>query len=164
MNTIPRPLAKSGPTEDILRQCGHRAKALFNVLNWKNWVIYEIFIDFNVTTFVSVCQMFVSVTLHIYMSHSVYLFYIFLFILYQLTKNVSWQWAQPTLHMPGIDRTGGVMGLGARLIIRLQFGLGQAIRCEELLHISRQLQGHRTYFFPGGAFLMGCVTNKKEKQ
>lgn len=33
MNTIPRPLAKSGPTEDILRQCGHRAKALFNVLN-----------------------------------------------------------------------------------------------------------------------------------
>jgi hypothetical protein len=35
MNTIPRPLAKSGPTEDILRQCGHRAKALFNVLNYK---------------------------------------------------------------------------------------------------------------------------------
>jgi len=35
MNTIPRPLAKSGPTEDILRQCGHRAKALFNVLNCK---------------------------------------------------------------------------------------------------------------------------------
>lgn len=33
MNTIPLPLAKSGPTEDILRQCGHRAKALFNVLN-----------------------------------------------------------------------------------------------------------------------------------
>lgn len=33
INTIPRPLAKSGPTEDILRQCGHRARALFNVLN-----------------------------------------------------------------------------------------------------------------------------------
>lgn len=33
MNTIPRPLAKSGPTEEILRQWGHRAKALFNVLN-----------------------------------------------------------------------------------------------------------------------------------
>jgi len=33
INTIPLPLAKSGPTEDILRQCGHRAKALFNVLN-----------------------------------------------------------------------------------------------------------------------------------
>lgn len=65
--------------------------------------------------------------------------------------------------MPGIDRTGGVMGLGARLIIRLQFGLGQAIRCEELLHMSRQLQGHRTYFFPGGAFLMGCATNKKKE-
>lgn len=35
MNTIPLPLAKSGPTEDILRQCGHRAKALFNVLNYE---------------------------------------------------------------------------------------------------------------------------------
>lgn len=58
--------------------------------------------------------------------------------------------------MPGMDKTGGVMGLGARLIIRLQFGLGQAIRCEELLHMSRQLHGHRTYFFPGGAFRMGC--------
>lgn len=33
MKAIPRPLAKSGPTEDILRQCGHRANALFNVLN-----------------------------------------------------------------------------------------------------------------------------------
>lgn len=32
-NAIPRPLAKSGPTEDIFRQCGHRAKALFKVLN-----------------------------------------------------------------------------------------------------------------------------------
>lgn len=62
--------------------------------------------------------------------------------------------------MPGIDKTGGVMGLGARLIIRLQFGLGQAIRCEELLHISRQLHGHRTYFFPGGAFRIGCMRRK----
>lgn len=33
VNAIPRPLAKSGPTEDIFRQCGHRAKALFKVLN-----------------------------------------------------------------------------------------------------------------------------------
>lgn len=106
MNTIPLPLAKSGPTEDILRQCGHRARALFNVLN----------------------------------------------------KNVSWQWAHPTLHIPGIDSTGGVIGLGARLIIRLQLGLGQAIRCEELLHISRQLHGHRTYFFPGGAFRIGVAS------
>lgn len=54
-----------------------------------------------------------------------------------------------------MERTGGVIGLGARLIIRLQFGLGHAIRCEELLHISKQLQGQRTYFFPGGAFRMG---------
>lgn len=32
-NAIPRPLTKSGPTEDIFRQCGHWAKALCNVLN-----------------------------------------------------------------------------------------------------------------------------------
>jgi hypothetical protein len=55
--------------------------------------------------------------------------------------------------------TGGVTGDGARLIIRLQFGRGQATRCDELLQISRQLQGHLTYFFPGGAFLMGCKLN-----
>lgn len=30
---IPRPLAKSGPTDETLRQCGHLAKALFNKLN-----------------------------------------------------------------------------------------------------------------------------------
>lgn len=30
---IPRPLAKSGPTDDTLRQCGHRAKAFVWVLN-----------------------------------------------------------------------------------------------------------------------------------
>jgi len=41
--------------------------------------------------------------------------------------------------------TGGVTGEGARLMIRLQFGRGQATRCEELLHINKQLHGHRTY-------------------
>lgn len=35
--------------------------------------------------------------------------------------------------MPGIVGTGGVTGDGARFMIRLQFGLGQATRCEELL-------------------------------
>ncbi|KAJ8865986.1 hypothetical protein PR048_033510 [Dryococelus australis] len=52
--------------------------------------------------------------------------------------------------MPGMVGTGGVTGLGARFMMRLQFGRGQAMRWEELLHINRQLQGHRTYFFPGG--------------
>lgn len=65
--------------------------------------------------------------------------------------------------MPGMDRTGGVIGLGARLIIRLQFGLGQAIRCDELLHMSRQLHGHRTYFLPGGAFRIGYTRRTKEQ-
>lgn len=62
--------------------------------------------------------------------------------------------------MPGIVGTGGVTGDGARFIMRLQFGRGQATRWDELLQINRQLQGHRTYFLPGGAFLMGYKINK----
>jgi len=73
-----------------------------------------------------------------------------------LTKNVSWQCAQATRHIPGSVGTGGVTGLGARLIIRLQLGRGQAILCDELLQISKQLHGHLTYFFPGGALRIGC--------
>lgn len=69
---------------------------------------------------------------------------------------MSEQWPQVTRHMPGMVGTGGVTGLGAKLIMRLQLGRGQAIRCEELLQISKQLQGQRTYFLPGGALRMGC--------
>ena len=36
--------------------------------------------------------------------------------------------------------------------------LGQAILWLLLLQMSRQLQGHRTYFLPGGAFLMGVAS------
>lgn len=72
-----------------------------------------------------------------------------------LTKNVSWQCPHVTRHIPGIVGTGGVTGDGARLMMRLQLGLGQATLCEELLQMSRQLQGHRTYFLPGGAFRIG---------
>jgi len=75
---------------------------------------------------------------------------------------VSEQWPQVTRHMPGMVGTGGVTGLGARLMILLQLGLGQAMRCEELLQISKQLHGQRTYFLPGGAFRMGCGYQKGE--
>ena len=44
-------------------------------------------------------------------------------------------------------------------MIRLQFGRGQATRWDELLHINKQLQGHRTYFLPGGAFLLTSLNN-----
>lgn len=74
----------------------------------------------------------------------------------KLTRKVSEQWPHVTRHIPGNDVTGGVTGLGAKLIIRLQFGRGHAIRCDELLQMSKQLHGHRTYFLPGGAFRMGC--------
>lgn len=65
-----------------------------------------------------------------------------------------------TLHMPGKVGTGGVTGEGARFMILLQSALGQAMRCEDDLQINKQLQGQRTYFFPGGAFLIGCKTKK----
>lgn len=37
-----------------------------------------------------------------------------------------------------------------------QYGRGQAILWEVTLQIRRQLHGQRTYFFPAGAFLIGC--------
>lgn len=72
-----------------------------------------------------------------------------------LTRNVSWQWTQVTLHIPGTWGIGGVTGLGAKFITRLQFVRGQAMRCEELLQIKRQWHKQRTYFFPAGALLIG---------
>ncbi len=36
-----------------------------------------------------------------------------------------------------------------------QLGRGQAMRLDEALQMSRQLQGHRTYFFPTGAARIG---------
>lgn len=43
-------------------------------------------------------------------------------------------------------------------MIRLQVVRGHAIRCDEVLQINRQLQGHLTYFLPGGAFRMGVAS------
>lgn len=119
---MPRPLAKSGPTEDTFLQCGHRARAFVSVLNCKETQ--------NENPAKHNCGL-------------------------ALTRKVSWQWPQVTRHMPGMVGTGGVTGLGARLMILLQLGLGQAILWEELLQMSKQLQGHLTYFLPGGAFRIG---------
>lgn len=68
---------------------------------------------------------------------------------------MSEQCPHVTRHIPGIAGTGGVTGLGAKFIIRLQLGRGQAMRCDELLQINRQLHGQRTYFLPGGALRIG---------
>lgn len=73
-------------------------------------------------------------------------------------KNVSWQWPHVTRHIPGIGSNGGVTGLGAKLMMRLQLGRGQATRWDELLQMSKQLHGHRTYFFPAGAFRIGVAS------
>lgn len=47
---------------------------------------------------------------------------------------------------------------GPRLIIRLQLGLGHPIRRDVSLQMRRQLQGHLTYFFPVGGFLIGVAS------
>lgn len=60
-----------------------------------------------------------------------------------------------TRDMPGLRFVGGVIGEGARLMIRLQLTRGHAIRIDELLQMRRQLHGQRTYFLPAGAFLTG---------
>ena len=82
-----------------------------------------------------------------------------LLLKYWLTKKLSWQWAHTTLHMPGTLGTGACGGPdGAKLITRRQFCLGHAILTDVFLHISRQLQGQRTYFRPGGAFRIGVAS------
>lgn len=47
------------------------------------------------------------------------------------------------------------MATGPKSMIRLQAGRGQAILCEVALQMSKQLQGQRMYFLPGGGALMG---------
>jgi len=76
-------------------------------------------------------------------------------IIHKLTKNVSWQCAQVTRHIPGTEGTDWLAVLGDKFMILLQVGRGQAMRCEVALQISKQLQGHLTYFFPGGALRIG---------
>ena len=72
------------------------------------------------------------------------------------TRKMRLQWPHVTLHMPGEVGAVGLGGAGVRLMMRLQVLRGQAMRCDRFLHINKQLQGHRTYFLPPGAFLMGC--------
>ena len=64
----------------------------------------------------------------------------------------------------GFEREGNVQEMGNkrvketeidRLAATYQFGRGHPILLDVSLQISRQLQGHLTYFFPVGGFLMG---------
>ena len=79
-----------------------------------------------------------------------------------LKENVCMQWPHETRHIPGIDgklfELLGPAEAGARLMILLQLGRGQAILKDDALHIRRQLQGQRTYFLPGAAFLIGVAS------
>lgn len=49
-----------------------------------------------------------------------------------------------------------------RLHVTYQFGRGHPILLDVSLQISRQLQGHLTYFFPVGGFLIGWKATTKE--
>lgn len=48
-------------------------------------------------------------------------------------------------------------------VLSYQYGLAQAIFCDVTLHISRQLHGQRTYFFPTGAFFIGYQEKNDNK-
>lgn len=48
--------------------------------------------------------------------------------------------------------------LGAKLMIRWQLALGHPIRWDDILQISRQLHGQRTYFLPLGACRIGVAS------
>lgn len=54
--------------------------------------------------------------------------------------------------------SSGISITGPKFIIRLQLGLGHSMRRDVSLQMSRQLQGHRTYFFPAGGFLIGVAS------
>lgn len=45
-----------------------------------------------------------------------------------------------------------------------QYGRGQTILWEVTLQIRRQLQKQRTYFFPAGAFLIGCSGRQTQRK
>lgn len=91
-----------------------------------------------------------------------------------LKRKVSWQWPQAIRHIPGVF---GLLAKdpcplpptrlrfkslwpSARFMIRLQLDRGQAIRRAEDLQTKRQLHGHRMYFFPDGASLIGYMYQK----
>jgi hypothetical protein len=53
---------------------------------------------------------------------------------------------------------GSPLTVGFKMMIRPQFGRGQAIRLDETLQINKQLQGHLTNFFPVGAERIGVAS------
>lgn len=79
----------------------------------------------------------------------------------ELNKNVSPQWPQFTLHIPGTGEMSLVAGLFLdvglyKTIILWHDWRGHEILCAVDLQMSKQLQGHLMYFWPGGGSLMGC--------
>lgn len=80
-------------------------------------------------------------------------------------RNVFPQCPHTTLVPSGCTGNAGWAGCssetsitGPRLIMRLQLGLGHPIRRDVSLQMRRQLQGHLTYFFPAGGFLIGVAS------
>lgn len=78
----------------------------------------------------------------------------------ELNRNSSPQWPQFTLQRPGTGEmsvfVGLFLGVGVYKTISLWHdGRGHEILCAVDLQISKQLQGHLMYFWPGGGSRMG---------
>lgn len=132
---IPRTLAKWGPTVDNFRQNGHRASVLAKVLNIKDSVQ---------------CP---HITRHMPGDE---------WVIWGIEEGGK----PPGPFRPGIELgTPSESGFSERVMTRLQFCLGQAIRAADALQINKQLQLHRTYFLPVGGSRIGykITTNKYGK-
>lgn len=78
----------------------------------------------------------------------------------ELNRNVSPQWPQLTLHIPGTGEMSLVLGLffagGVYKTIIFRHDVrGQEILCAVDLQMSKQLHWQRIYFWPGGGSLIG---------
>ena len=126
-DTIPRYLAKSGPTDDSLRQKGHLAREFVSELNMNE------------------SEQWPHITRHIPGEDAV--------------ADDAGGWSPPALKLlPSRNKEESAFGSFCLfvLMILLQLALGQAIRPAVALHTNKQLQGHRTYFFPVGGSRIGC--------
>ena len=76
-----------------------------------------------------------------------------------LNMKISWHSQHWTRQVPAGARIAVPTGpLGPRVITRRQFSRGHAILLDEALQISKQWQGQRTYFLPGGAARIGVAS------
>lgn len=80
-------------------------------------------------------------------------------------RKVSGDYRKPWICLIEVDQHGvraSKIEINS-LAAAYQFGRGHPILLDVSLQMSRQLQGHLTYFFPVGGFLMGWENNEQHK-